>query len=140
MAVTKTLGPLHFEDLEPHRFEDLVRELVYDFKDWQSIEATGRGGADDGFDIRAYERASTPERDSEGGEQGEDDEPPHPMEGHLWMFQCKRESEIGPTKVAQIIDDGLKSGDPPYGYVLVAPANFSKNRSMYFARSFASAA
>ena len=40
MAVTKTLGPLHFEDLEPHRFEDLVRELVYDFKDWQSIGAT----------------------------------------------------------------------------------------------------
>jgi hypothetical protein len=22
MAVTRTLGPLHFEDLEPHRFED----------------------------------------------------------------------------------------------------------------------
>jgi hypothetical protein len=32
MVVTKTLGPLHFEDLEPHHFEDLVRELVYDFK------------------------------------------------------------------------------------------------------------
>ena len=63
MAVTKTLGPLHFEDLEPHRFEDLVRELVYDFKDWQSIEATGRSGPDDGFDIRAYERVSSPERE-----------------------------------------------------------------------------
>jgi Restriction endonuclease len=125
MAVTKTLGPLHFEDLEPHRFEDLVRELVYDFKDWQSIEATGRGGADDGFDIRAYERTSTPERETEDGEPGEDEEPPHPMEGNLWMFQCKRESEIGPTKVGQIIDEGVKSEDP-YGYVLVAPANFSK--------------
>jgi hypothetical protein len=32
----------------------LVRELIYDLKDWQSIEATGRGGNDDGFDIRAY--------------------------------------------------------------------------------------
>src|ERR1700738_5104043 len=106
MAITKTLGPLHFEDLEPKRFEDLVRELIYDFKDWQSIEATGRGGSDDGFDIRAYERATSPdssERDE--AEPGEDDEAPHPMEGNLWMFQCKREAEIGPSKVAQIIDD-----------------------------------
>jgi hypothetical protein len=26
---TRTTGPLHFEDLEPHRFEDLVRRLIY---------------------------------------------------------------------------------------------------------------
>jgi hypothetical protein len=51
-AITKTLGPIHFEDLEPHRFEDLVRQLVYDYKDWQSIEATGRADSDDGFDVR----------------------------------------------------------------------------------------
>jgi hypothetical protein len=31
MVVTKTLGPLHFEDLDPHRFEDLIRELISDF-------------------------------------------------------------------------------------------------------------
>ena len=37
---SKTINPLHFEDLEPHRFEDLVRQLIYDFKNWQSIEAT----------------------------------------------------------------------------------------------------
>lgn len=36
--VSKTVGPLHFEDLEPHRFEDLVRQLVYDLKDWGKIE------------------------------------------------------------------------------------------------------
>lgn len=126
MAVTQTLGPLHFEDLEPHRFEDLVRELVYDFKDWQSIEATGRSGSDDGFDIRAYERVSAPEREPEEGELEEGEDVPRPMEGNLWMFQCKRETEIGPSKVAQIIDDGVKGNNPPYGYVLTAPANFSK--------------
>lgn len=126
MAVTRTLGPLHFEDLEPHRFEDLVRELIYDFKDWQSIEATGRGGGDDGFDIRAYERASQPDSEQGEGEPGEDDLQMHPMEGNLWMFQCKREAEIGPTRAARIIDEGVKAADPPYGYVLVAPANFSK--------------
>jgi hypothetical protein len=129
MAVTKTLGPLHFEDLEPHRFEDLVRELVYDFKDWQSIEATGRGGSDDGFDIRAHERVSAPEREpveplEEESEESADT--PHPMEGNLWMFQCKREREIGPKEVAKIIDDGVKADNQPYGYVLAAPANFSK--------------
>jgi hypothetical protein len=126
MAVTKTLGPLHFEDLEPHRFEDLVREVVYDFKDWQSIEATGRGGSDDGFDIRAYERVSAPEQEPVEEESEEGADAPHPMEGNLWMFQCKRESSIGPTQVAKIIDDGVKAENPPYGYVLVAPANFSK--------------
>jgi len=38
-VVTRTFAPIHFEDLDPHRFEDLVRELIYDFRDWQSIEA-----------------------------------------------------------------------------------------------------
>lgn len=126
MAVTRTLGPLHFEDLEPHRFEDLVRQLIYDFKDWQSIEATGRSGGDDGLDIRAYERVGTADRESEDRESDEDDNEPHPMEGNLWMFQCKRESEIGLTRVAQIIKDCVKADNPPYGYVLAAPANFSK--------------
>src|SRR6266481_7649586 len=124
--VTRTFGPIHFEDLDPHRFEDLIRELTYDFKDWQSIEATGRSGADDGFDIRAYERASSADTEPEEGEAGEDDLAPHPMEGNLWMFQCKREAKIGPTEVAQIVDDGVKADNPPYGYVLAAPANFSK--------------
>jgi len=55
-TTTRTYGPFHFEDLSPERFEDLIRELVYDFRNWQSIEATGKGGSDDGMDIRAYER------------------------------------------------------------------------------------
>jgi hypothetical protein len=54
-ATRKTLGPLHLEDLEPHRSEDLVRQLVYDFRVWRMLEATGRSGSDDGFDDRGYE-------------------------------------------------------------------------------------
>jgi hypothetical protein len=27
--MSKTLNPLHFEDLEPHRFEDLVRQEMF---------------------------------------------------------------------------------------------------------------
>jgi len=123
-SISKTLGPIHFEDLDPRRFEDLVRELAYDFRDWQSIEATGRGGSDDGFDIRAYERIDT--GTSEGDEDNLNEETPHPMEGRVWMFQCKREREIGPVRVASIISEGVNPKAPPYGYILAAPANFSK--------------
>jgi len=119
-----TINPLHFEDLEPHRFEDLVRELIYDFKDWKSIEATGRAGSDEGFDIRAWEKVAQV-TNTEEEETEENDTGSHPMEGNLWMVQCKREHELGPTKVSRIIDDGIKS-DPPYGYILVASVNFSK--------------
>jgi len=51
---------LHLEDLEPHRFEDLIRQLIYDFRQWRSIEATGRAGSDEGMDIRAIERVQPP--------------------------------------------------------------------------------
>jgi len=120
--VTKTLGPVHFEDLEPHRFEDLVREVIYDFRDWQSIEGTGRSGSDEGYDIRAFERVVTSD-----GESAEDEEyePPHPMEGNAWMVQVKREKEIGPTALKRILQD-VDPKYPPYGYILAAAANFSK--------------
>ncbi len=81
VAVTRTFAPLHFEGLDPHRFEDLVRELIYDFREWQAIEATGRSGSDAGFDVRSYER--NPATTS-----NDDDEPSHPMEGNQWTIQC----------------------------------------------------
>ena len=121
--ITRTLGPVHFEDLDPHRFEDLVRQLVYDFRQWQSLESTGRGGADDGFDIRAYEvlpSLDVPDDDAT------EDAIPHPMEGNVWMVQCKREKEIGPKKIAAIISKAVSTTNAPYGYILAAPAHFSK--------------
>lgn len=121
--ITRTLGPIHFEDLDPHRFEDLVRQLAYDLKQWQSIESTGRGGADDGFDIRAYEVAlqSFPLVD-----EGTEEDGPHPMEGNLWMVQCKREKELGPKRVKDILIEAVNPESPPYGYILAAPVHFSK--------------
>lgn len=118
--VTKTLGPIHFEDLEPHRFEDLVRELIYDFKDWFSIEATGRGGSDDGFDVRAWEKTQEVTNKDEEGEEGTH------IEGDLWQIQCKREKELGPANIKKVIENGVDKDNPPYGYILVAPVNFSK--------------
>lgn len=121
--ITKTLGPIHFEDLEPHRFEDLVRQLIYDFRDWQNIEATGRSGADGGFDVRAWEKtyASDDQNDEE-----EDVNQKERLDGNIWMIQCKREKEIGPSRVSKIIEESINKENLPYGYILVAPANFSK--------------
>jgi hypothetical protein len=119
---TKTLNRLPFQDLEPHRFEDLVRNLLYDFKSWKSIEATGRSGSDEGFDVRAWELLS-----GVAGQDEEDEFGPHPMEGHLWKIQCKREKVIGPNKVRQIVQDGVSAANPPFGYILVAPTTFSKS-------------
>lgn len=120
--VTRTYGPIHFEDLDPHRFEDLVRELIYDYKDWQTIEATGRSGNDGGFDIRAYEKIyKAPPTENED----ENSEDVHPMAGNLWMIQGKREKEIGPKRIQEILSD-VDSKNPPYGYILAASANFSK--------------
>jgi hypothetical protein len=119
--IARTYAPIHFDDLEPHRFEDLVRELIYDFKEWQSIEATGRAGSDDGFDIRAFEKVArvTPLTDDD------DEDDPHPMEGRRWMIQGKREKTIGPTNLKKILAD-VDENDPPYGYILAASAVFSK--------------
>jgi hypothetical protein len=122
--ITRTYGPIHFEDLDPHRFEDLVRQLIYDFKDWQSIEATGRSGNDEGFDIRAYEKADIVTTSE--NENNIEEEQVHPMEGNLWMIQGKREKEIGPKKIKTILSD-INPESPPYGYILAASANFSKD-------------
>lgn len=121
--ITRTYGPIHFEDLDPHRFEDLIRELIYDFKDWQSIEATGRSGSEGGFDVRAYEKAEVISHlDEENHEEAIE---VHPMEGNLWMIQGKREKAIGPKKIKTILSD-IDSKNPPYGYILAASVNFSK--------------
>lgn len=120
--ITRTYGPIHFEDLDPHRFEDLIRELIYDYKDWQTIEATGRSGSDSGFDIRAYEKTyKVPLTENED----ENSEEVHPMAGNLWMIQGKRKKEVGPKRIKEILSD-VDSKKPPYGYILAASANFSK--------------
>ncbi|PKL85080.1 MAG: hypothetical protein CVV22_09645 [Ignavibacteriae bacterium HGW-Ignavibacteriae-1] len=123
IKITRTFGPIHFEDLDPHRFEDLIRELIYDYKEWQSIEATGRSGSDAGFDIRAYEKNN--KVISTENDNNEEIIEFHPMEGNLWMIQGKREKEISPEKIKKILKD-IDSNNPPYGYILAASANFSK--------------
>ena len=142
-ATTKTLGPLHFEDLEPKRFEDLARQLIYDFKPWRRLEATGRAGSDDGFDARGYEMTGT-ERvaslltdDSPDGQtaNGEDDDAfTEGTDDRLWLVQCKRERAIGPTKLVGYLDDiVLGESEKLHGIVFTAACDFSKRARDQFA-------
>lgn len=125
IRVTSNLHQLHFEDLEPHRFEDLIRQLSYDFRDWQTIEATGRGGSDDGYDIRAWEKVKEVQNNEESEEE-KSEQGTKMIDGNLWMIQCKREKEIGPTKVKNIINENVTEKSGIYGYILAAPVNFTK--------------
>lgn len=121
VKATKTINPLHFEDLEPHRFEDLVRRLLYGFRDWSNIEATGRAGSDEGFDVRAWEKTGAITNVGDQGEEGARD-----LEGRLWQIQGKREKTISPGKIRGYIQDGVDEKHPPYGYILAAATNISK--------------
>jgi hypothetical protein len=127
---TRTFGPLHFEDLEPHRFEDLVRQLVYDFRQWRSLEGLGRTGSDAGIDIRAVEMALSVEVVYEG--EVVDEEPvltrDSRLPDRLWIIQCKREASIGPKRVRAIVSDNLSDlKEALHGYILIAACDFSKS-------------
>ena len=119
--VTKTINPIHFEDLEPHRFEDLIRQLIYNFKDWSSLEATGKLGTDDGIDIRGFEKIQ--KRIEYLSEENEESEEIY--DERLWFVQCKREKSITPTKIKRIIEESFIS-EVPEGYILAAACDFSK--------------
>lgn len=118
--ITRTISQLHFEDLEPHRFEDLIRQLIYDFKEWSSLEATGKLGQDDGIDILGRERIKKIEI-----EDLEDKEEVFELEERIWNIQCKREKSIAPQKIIKIIKESFVAGRPDC-YILAAACNFSK--------------
>lgn len=123
MTASRTLNQLHFEDLEPHRFEDLVRQLTYDFREWSNLEATGRTGSDDGFDVRGRERATIllPSDDSD------DDENERTTEERIWLVQCKREKAIPPAKLQKYVEEVLADQQEQiYGIIFAAPCDFSK--------------
>jgi hypothetical protein len=116
---------LHFEDLKPHRFEDLVRQLIYDFRPWQQLEGTGRLGADEGFDVRGYERVEQLEI---GDDPDDLDEPAADTSDRIWLIQCKREKTIGPKKLESYLDAlGANISKPLYGSIFAAACDFSKS-------------
>lgn len=138
MFTTRTIGPLHFEDLDPKRFEDLVRQLAYQFKPWRRLEATGRSGGDDGFDARGYEIIAREDQPSLSAEEGELVEErltlDEGVDDKLWLIQCKRERAIGPKALVKYLDDTVLSPDENlHGLVFTAACDFSKKARDDFA-------
>lgn len=118
---TRTLNPLPFGDLEPHRFEDMIRQLAYDFRQWKSLEAIGKSGSDEGIDIRAFELLQTEVSDDD-----DDTGLPQYLE-RLWIFQCKREKNLPPAKVRKLVIEAFAGLDtPPHGFILAAACDISK--------------
>lgn len=121
--------PLPFQDLEPKRFEDLVRQLLYDFRPWRVLEATGRGGSDDGFDARGYEIVGATDRTSadpeDDGSFGDSEDAGEP--DRLWLVQCKREKSLTPARMekhlAEIADVEAAT---LYGIVFAVACDVSK--------------
>jgi hypothetical protein len=124
-APTRTLNPLPFQDLEPHRFEDLVRQLAYDLRPWKSLEATGRGGSDEGIDIRGIESVRALIEDEPEGDGEAETEAV--VEERLWVFQCKREKSLTPKRLQEVVHESLVSfAKSPYGFVLAVSCDVSK--------------
>jgi hypothetical protein len=122
---TRTVNPLQFDALEPKRFEDLVRQLLHDFRPWRQLEATGRSGSDDGFDARGWEvpDGSLADASSEEGE----DAALAGARDRIWLVQCKRERAIGPTQLVRYLN-AIAAEDVAqlHGILFVACADFSK--------------
>lgn len=126
-TVTRTTNPLPFGDLEPKRFEDLVRQLAYDFKPWRRLEATGKSGSDDGFDARGYEKVFSPDEPAllEGEPQAAE-EASNLVADRLWLIQCKREKAIGPKRMRSYLGEVVLDADAPlHGIVFAAACEFS---------------
>ena len=139
MATAHTIGPLHFEDLDPKRFEDLVRQLAYEFKPWRRLEATGRSGSDDGFDARGYEIVAKETQPSASADEGETVEEQSTLsegiDDRLWLIQCKRERAIGPKALVNYLEDTVLGPDEKlYGLVFTAACDFSKKARDDFAK------
>lgn len=103
----------------------MVRQLIYDFRMWRALEATGRSGSDDGFDARAIELVPSPQVVER--EPDDDGEAVEPHSERVWLIQCKREKAIGPSKIVKYLEViPLESIEGLYGLVFAAACDFSK--------------
>jgi hypothetical protein len=131
---TRTYNPLPFTDLEPKRFEDLVRQLVYDFRPWRRLEATGRSGSDDGFDARALEIVEAPDAAAPvDQDEPEDERAADGAADRLWLIQCKRERIITPAKLkGYLAEISLAADEKLHGIILLPLVTSPRHPAMPF--------
>ncbi len=113
MNPSKTTNRLHFEDLDPKRFEDLCLNLIYRMKNWKDIKHYGATGKDDGIDIFTIE-------------QNEENE-------INWVIQCKRYKSINKNQLKEIIDKIVINNISDV-LLLIISCDISKENQEYFAQ------
>lgn len=114
MKVTRTTNRLHFEDLDPQRFEDLALALVYRLNRWIDINHYGRSGGDEGIDINAVEELENNTTRS-------------------WFIQCKRYKRITKRELKEIIDRIInKNKQLPDILLLIIACNIRRSSIEYF--------
>lgn len=117
MNVTRTYGPLHFNDLSSDRFEDLCFAIIYRLQYWTDIHRYGAKGADGGIDIYG-----------EFSEQGITSR---------WVVQCKRYQKLSTSEVKKIIDDYKSNNDLiPDCYILMVSCDPSRKTNEAFKDAF----
>jgi DNA-binding transcriptional ArsR family regulator len=114
-----TSHPLHFEDLDPRSFEDLVRGLLSPRRSWKSLDAIGRVGGDEGTDIEGVEWVGVPANADSG-------EIPPGTATRTWRVQVKRHRSLSPAGLRRIVD-AMNAGtsSPPYGFLLATSADLT---------------
>jgi hypothetical protein len=104
---TRTINPLHFEDLDARRFEDLALALVYRLRQWEDIHHDGRVGGDAGVDIRAVEKL---------------------VDASLrhWAVQCKRYKSFAAAEAKAVVAEAIRgAATPPDVLLLVVGCDVS---------------
>lgn len=107
--VTRTIGKLHFSDLDPLRFEMLCLDIIYRMRRWERIDHHGAAGSDDGVDIQGIEILENGKR----------------VTHH---FQCKRYERITAVQLRKFVNEYVaKNGDyrPEY-YNIICGCDVSK--------------
>lgn len=108
MFVTKTTNQIHFEDLDPIRFEELILSVVYRMARWETIYHFGKKGSDDGIDISATEILENNKQ-------------------RTHHFQCKKYKRLGITQLKKTIDEfTTKNSAMPDKYILVVACDLTK--------------
>jgi hypothetical protein len=109
---TRTTNKLHFEDLEPIRFEDLAVNILYRRKNWKKILHIGRHGSDEGVDIEGVELKE--------------------MNGEiLWYVQCKRYKSFTKKDFDLVISKIEARSVKPDAILLVISCSLSKKTRDY---------
>lgn len=111
-TVTKTTGRLHFDDLDPLRFEDLCVNIVCRLYEWKNLYHFGRKGNDDGVDISGV-------LSHKGKEQ-------------TWHIQCKRYKSVTKRDIKAVIDRIVQSEMLPQKLLLIIACDLSKSLIQYF--------